>query len=629
MKKRWLSVCLVLALTLGLLPSAFAAEAQVSESEAAQVLAALEVMTGDEKGNLNLDRQVTRAEFTKLTIAASTYAYIVAYRTNVSPYPDVPRDNWAAPYIDLAKDKELVQGYLDGTFRPMNHITLVEGVSMVLSLLGYQNADFTGAWGSGQMGMYESLKLNRGITIGRDIPMTRRDALWLFYNLMTAKAKNGQVYLTNLGHSLTSSGEIDRVALLNSVMEGPVVVENGWQESIPFDVTTATVYRAGAESSFSAITNSDVVYWSESMRTLWAYTKKITGTIQKITPSASRPTAVEVNNQSYTIETATAAYDLSDLGPFKVGDAVTLLQGRDSQVAAVRRPMEENGTVYGIVLSSGTGTYQDANGKSYTTGTVTLTATDGDTYTYRWENKDKKWEAGDMVQVTVSDSGTQISKLNRTTLTGSVSADGKTLGDYSFASDVEIMDTYAKTTLARVYPSRLSGVKMTSDMVRYYALNSKQEISHLILNDVTGDMHQFGVLTDVKENEITSELGGMTTQSIYSFDINGQADKFTSNKVIWGLKRGPCEVKRDGQTVDRIYNLSQFTLERVDGNKATVINKTYTVADDATVYELRNNTYYQTNLNRVSDGKYTLTGWYDKAEEQGGRIRVILAVEKK
>ena len=33
--------------------------------------------------------------------------------------------------------------------------------------------------------------------------------MYLFYNLLTAPTKNGQVYLTTLGHSLTASGEID------------------------------------------------------------------------------------------------------------------------------------------------------------------------------------------------------------------------------------------------------------------------------------------------------------------------------------------------------------------------------------------------------------------------------------
>ena len=617
MKKRLLSGLLCAVLLLSLTVPALAAEASATEAEAAQVLAALNIMSGDENGNLGLDRQITRAEFTKLAVAASAYADSVGPTASVSPYPDVPKNNWAAPFVQVAKEKGLVKGFLDGTFRPMNNITLVEGVIMALRLLGYQDTDFPGAWGSGQMAMYQTLKLDKNITIGANDPMTKRDALWLFYNLLTAKNKSGQVYLTTLGHTLTASGEIDRVALINSAMEGPVVAESGWQGNIPFDTANAVVYRAGSLSSLSAIQSTDVVYHSKSMRTLWAYTNKVTGSIQKVAPSASNPSSVTVGNQTYTLETATAAYDLSDLGTFKAGDTVTLLLGRNGGVAAVRKPGEAAGTVYGIVTATGTGTYQDSDGKNYTAGTVTVTATDGDTYTYRWEDKNKKFEAGDMVQVAVSSGGTKITKLSKTSLTGK--ADGLT-----FAPDAEIIDTYGKTSTAKVYPARLAGITFKADMVRYYVKDGQGAITHMILNDVTGDMHQYGVLTGVSETSLNLPTG-FITNATYAYDLGGTPGVYSSDKVIWNLKKGACQVKMDGGKADRIYNLTELKLTSVDGNKATAGNQTYTMADGAAVYELRNDTYYLSDLSRVNSGSFTLTGWYDKAEGEGGRVRVIIA----
>ena len=38
--------------------------------------------------------------------------------------------------------------------------------------------------------------------------------------------------------------------------------------------------------------------------------------------------------------------------------------------------------------------------------------------------------------------------------------------------------------------------------------------------------------------------------------------------------------------------------------------------------------YYAASLDKVNSGSYTLTGWYDKAESSGGRMRVIIATEK-
>lgn len=616
MKKRIVSVLLAAALVLGLAVPAFAAQAQVTVDEAAQVLAALDIMTGDENGDLHLDQPVTRAEFTKLTVAASAYADSVGPTASISPYPDVPRTNWAAPYIQVAQEKGMVRGYLDGTFRPNNQIQLVEGVSMVLSLLGYTNEDFSGAWGSGQMAKYQALGLDRGVTAGKNDPMTRQDALWLFYNLLTAPTKTGQVYLTTLGHSLTASGEIDRVALVNSAMEGPMVAEGNWQASVPFSLTTATVYRDGKAAQLSDIQTLDVVYYSESMHTVWAWSGKATGTIQQIN-TTSNPTAVTVGGKTYAIETASAAYDLSDLGSFRVGDSVTLLLGRTGGVAAVRTSGGSSAAVYGVVTAIGTASYQDENGHSYTADAITLTATDGGTYSYRCDNADKTFDPGDLVQVT---GGTQVSKLTSATLTGKVSADGTSIGSHALASNVEILDTYGDTQTLRVYPSRLVGVNLTNGMVRWYSTNAQGEIDRLILNDVTGDLHQYGVLTDVTEQSF-----GMVLMSSYVYDIAGVPGVYTSQTTIWNLEKGPCQVRMDGKEVERIYNLTGTALTAVDGKTAMAGTQAWTISDSVVVYEYRDKNYYLSDLSRVSGGGYDLTGYYDKAQDQSGRIRVVIA----
>lgn len=620
MKKRLLSGLICAALLLGLAVPALAAETLVTQQEAAQVLAALKVMTGDENGDLHLEQNVSRAEFVKMAVAVSVYADSVGPAASTSPYPDVPKGAWYAPCVQAAKERGLVMGSNKGLFEPGRNIGLVEGAAIALRLLGYQDSDFSGAWGSGQIALYRTLKLDRNITAAQTDRMTRRDSLWLFYNLLTAANKLGQIYLTTLGHRLTPSGEIDRVALINSAMDGPVVAEPGWQASVPFDVSKGTVYRGGNSSSLAAIQSTDVVYWSKSMRTLWAYTGKATGAIQALAPSAAAPTAVTLGGQTYALETAAAAYDLSDLGHFRTGNMVTLLLGRSGGVAAVRAPGQSGDMVCGVVTATGAGTYPDADGKRYTAGTVTVAATDGGTYTYQWENKDKKFEAGDLVQVTLSASGAELKKLSQVSIAGKVNDSGSRLGSYVLADGVEILDTYGDLTTGRVYPARLAGVTLKDDMVRYYTLNAQGEINRLILNDVTGDLHRYGVLTDV--TELSAD---MYIMSSYVYDVGGVAVPYSSTRTIWNLKKGPCQIKYDGQMVGRIYNLTELTLTAVADNRATAGNRDYTLSDSVAVYELRDGTYYLAALAHVTGGGYTLTGWYDKAEADGGRVRVIVA----
>ena len=625
MKQRLLSGLLCAVLVLGLLPGlAPAAQAAApAEEDAAQVLAALDIMVGDASGSLNLDASVTRAEFTKMAVAASTSRDAVGDTVAVKPYPDVPQTHWAAPYIKAAVDLGLVQGDLHGNFNPGRTITLAEGVTIVLRLLGYEDADFTGVWPSGQMAQYRALDLDEGVTAGQDSAMKRRDALYLFYNLMITKNKEGTYYLNVLEPTLNlvnTAGELDRVALINSAMEGPVVASSGWQSQVGFDTASATVYRNGGESTLSAVQNQDVVYWSESMHTIWAYSNKVTGIYESAAPSASNPTSVTVAGKSYDIETTEAAYQLSDLGGYQVGDSVTLLLGRNGGVAAVGEASLAQDLVYGVVLSVENTTYEDSDGNSYNTRTATIFGTDGNTYRYPVESR--SLEAGALVRVTNSEDGVEIRGLSSTKLTGRVSSDGKTLGRYTLASDVQIIDTYETCTPIQVYPSRLAGANLTGSTIRFYALNAQGEISHMILEDATGDLHQYGIITGVSEVS-----AGLVTNSAYTYDVGGVKQVFTSDTTIYNLKSDPCQVKMESDTtVERLYNLTEVEVDSINGN--TIVdaqNHSYTLSDNVAVYVYENNEYQLTSLERVSGGGYRLTAWYDKPENEGGRIRVILA----
>ena len=78
--------------------------AQSSQGEMLQVLAAMGVMNGDEKGNLNLEATVTRAAFIKMAVAASVYKDMATAASYVSPFPDVNYTHWAAGYIKTGVD---------------------------------------------------------------------------------------------------------------------------------------------------------------------------------------------------------------------------------------------------------------------------------------------------------------------------------------------------------------------------------------------------------------------------------------------------------------------------------------------------------------------------------------------
>ena len=619
MKKRTLTALLTCCLALSLAVPALGAQAAVSEDEAAQAVTALGIMTGDASGDLDLSGQVTRAEFVTMAVKASPSGGQIG-QAATSPYPDVPRDHWASGYVEAAVSLGLVSGYSDGTFRPDQPMGWAEGVSLVLALLGYGPEDFSGAYPTGQLALAHSLGLDQGVSArsAADV-LTRRDAMYLFYNLLSAPDADGTPYIQRLGHTLDASGKVDLLELTSGALEGPLVAQGDWQSALPF--SPAAVRRDGAQIPASAVQDYDVLYWNPASGEIWVYTDRASGTIQALEPSASHPTSVTVAGRAYEIETSAAALALSDLGQYHLGDPVTLLLGRSGGVAAVADVSAAGAAErVGMVISVSEEQYPDGAGGSYTAQTVTMLATDGLTYQYQTRGG---YRVGSVVRAGAFGQDGQITLrgLSSQSLSGKVSDDGAELGDYTFAPDASILDV-ADGQGAVYRPERLAGVALSSGAVRYYSLNSQGEIDQMILEEVTGDMYQYGILTHREESG-----KGLNRIYSYEYDIAGTDYALPASTTGFRAATGPIQLTGDPADPERMYSLTSAGEGTISGRQFLTDQRRYTLSDQVLVYERRGGQYLLSTLARAQEGDFTLTAWYDKPEAQGGRIRVIVARE--
>lgn len=611
-----LTVCLSLSLALPCAAASATGAGGATLDEAVQTVSALGILSGDGNGDLGLERRVTRAEFITLAIKAAPGGSGVG-QAAYSPYPDVPRDHWASGYVEAGVSRGLISGYSDGTFRPSQEIKLAEGAAIVLALLGYSSEDFSGAYPSGQMAMYRSLRLDRGVGVSQaSDPLTRQDAVYLFYNLLCTRTKGGSDYIQSLGYSLDTAGKPDLVALLNRDMEGPAVAKRGWQSTLGF--TPSRVYRNGAAATAQAVQDYDVFYWNASTATVWAYTQKATGLIQSIEPSGSSPSTVTVAGRSYAIETSAASYALSDLGQYHRGDTVTLLLGRDGGVAAVVPAAESAVERVGLVLEVTTSSYPDGVGGSYSAQTISLLSTDGQTYQY--QTKSSGLRAGSLVRASAnSQTGeVEVRALSSKPLSGTVSRDGTRLGKYSFAENAEILDVSGSRGVV-ITPDRLAGLTLNGDQVRCHILNTQGEIETMILKDVTGDAYQYGILTQIDE-----EGDGMSAIFSYTFDVGGVSYFFPATTTHFSVSAGPIQVVGDLTSPDRLRSLTATKAGELVNGRLSADGQKYTLSGDVAVYERRNGKYFLSTLARAEQSEGSLVGWYDKAESAGGRIRVLI-----
>ena len=197
MKHRLLSLLTAGVLTLSLCTGALAVDSS-TKLEAVRVLG---IMAGDSSGNLNLSSNVTRAQFVTMMTAASPYRDSVGSGYGVSLFKDVKSDHWASEYIRLAVEQGWMSGYVDGTFRPEQSITLEEACTALLRLLGYDSSTLAGSFPTAQLSKASAIGLLDDVTASQGQVLTRSDCVELFYNLLLCQNSAGSIYGTKIGRA--------------------------------------------------------------------------------------------------------------------------------------------------------------------------------------------------------------------------------------------------------------------------------------------------------------------------------------------------------------------------------------------------------------------------------------------
>ena len=522
MKKR-LFACLLaacLAVSVLVLP----ASAASLNNSAIQTAITLGAMDTSQTGSL--DAAVTRGAFAKMLVSFSAYRESASQQGNLGTlYKDVPGSSQWAPYVRIAVQQGWMNGYTDGTFRPDNAVTLEEACTAVLKLLGYKMTDLTGAFPDAQLNKAQEIGLRSQLAVSQGQTMNYEACAILLYNALTANTASGSAYGTSLGFTV-SNGQVDTSTVMLKSLQGPFVAGDSTQ--LPF--TPVNVYRNDKASSSAELNQYDVYYYSESLQTVWIYTRRAAGRITAVSPSASAPTAVTVAGTSYKLGSTVVASKVSSLNGGGVGEVVTLLLGMNSEVADVVTGEEADSVFYGVVQSSSRNLVED-NGADVLQR-VAVMCTDG---IVRTVNVDKSlnFPKGWLVEISVTPEGEAVESISNKPLAGRVSDDAATLGDYTFADDVQILDTTSEGVAGTVRPSRLSGVTLSDADVRYYTTNENGQINRLILNDVTGDLWTYGVLDDVKNliNNTTTTTSGTTSSGM---TVSTAIKKLTGNDSTTG-----------------------------------------------------------------------------------------------
>lgn len=199
MKKRFISLCLTLALTAAPAGAAFSDISSGSLQQTASILGSLGIMQGTGNNRFEPNRPLTRAEFCKLAVTAMGIDDASPY-ASYTIFPDVHASHWAARYVNAAlrhpdfKDNYIIRGYADGTFGPDRQLTYGEVCTMLLRMLGYKESDIGPFWPADYIAQANALGLTQGVSIkDAKTPVTRADAATMLLNTLgTSTHSDGQ-----------------------------------------------------------------------------------------------------------------------------------------------------------------------------------------------------------------------------------------------------------------------------------------------------------------------------------------------------------------------------------------------------------------------------------------------------
>lgn len=428
---------------------------------------------------------------------------------------------------------------------------------------------------------------------------------------------------SNITVYFDAKGSVEALFYATSAANDNVAVAMDEVKGNPFTslldgATGYQIYKNGAEASVSDLRRYDVAEYDKAAKLLRVNDVKLTGCYENVYPSTASPEKIKLLGQTF--EVLPSAQE--SLAKFKLGDMMTLLFTSDMRVAGAVATADAAGNAVGIVkswnsgditvelLSAGRGG-MTISGEAVSTG-VSL--------------------VGELVVVSGSNGGKiSVRPLGDNITAENINTETMTYGSYAISPAVKVFDRAGKSM-----PVRLSLASLPKEISREKVLYAHKDyagrIDMLVLNDVTGDCYTYGAATTGTENR-WNEFTGSYTCSVLTITGKDGAKTYDSYpvNVLNNNSYAGVATSLDGQRVlsavnlTRIKDVSRSDFRTVNGvTTLTVDGVTYPVADNVQCYNSAAREWFE-SLDDARRFSSTLTVYYDRSPDQGGKIRIVVA----
>ena len=190
--KKLLALVLALVMSMSLVTISnadFKDADKIDYNEAVDVMNAVGVFVGDEKGNFNAKENLTRAQAAKIISYLLLGNKTAEGLVGSDKFTDVAKTNWAAGFVDYCAAVGVVNGVGNGKFDPNGSLTTLQFAKMLLVALGYDAKieGFVGTdWSINVSAKANQVGLLNGLDVGANATLTREQAAKMCLNTLKA-----------------------------------------------------------------------------------------------------------------------------------------------------------------------------------------------------------------------------------------------------------------------------------------------------------------------------------------------------------------------------------------------------------------------------------------------------------
>lgn len=220
--KRFLSIVITICLFFSISVLATADNTLVIRENVIFDLQSYGILQGGENGELEFDRNVTRAEFCAFVVRLIGAEPL----PHVESFKDVAQGAWYAQDVSTLVAYGLINGNEDGAFRPNDNITYTEAVKILVCALGYERlAEDAGGYPVGYQHIGVTLKLNKGVIAEPTTYLTRGAVALMLYNALDVEILEPRLFGQDMSYKL--SGKTFRSLFSSDDNAKPIYMSTG------------------------------------------------------------------------------------------------------------------------------------------------------------------------------------------------------------------------------------------------------------------------------------------------------------------------------------------------------------------------------------------------------------------